>query len=162
MLGYSNSDDVKCLEDQEIENLIRKEDFYQFYEIEKEIASGHFAIVKKCHDKNNKRLEFAAKFIRKRRRGKTFRASVLNEIRIHNMISKHDRFISLYQCYETSSEIIMIMEYAHGGEIFQTLEECMPDKKVLIEENVTVRVIRQVVEALAYLHSLNIVHLDIK
>lgn len=74
--------------------------------------SGQFAVVKKCRHKNTG-VEYAAKFIKKRRNKSSRRGvskddierevSILREIQHPNVITLHDVF-------ENKSEVILILE----------------------------------------------------
>uniref|UniRef100_H0WM41 Serine/threonine kinase 17b n=1 Tax=Otolemur garnettii TaxID=30611 RepID=H0WM41_OTOGA len=69
------------------------------------------------------------------------------------------RVIDLHEVYENASEIILILEYAAGGEIFNL---CLPELAEMVSENDVIRLIKQILEGVYYLHQNNIVHLDLK
>lgn len=76
------------------------------------IFRGQYAVVKRCKEKATGK-EFAAKFVRKRRKGKDCRAEVWHEVEVlHATCSphQHPQIITLYDVFETRSEIILILE----------------------------------------------------
>lgn len=67
-------------------------------------------MVKKCVEKTT-RNEYAAKFLRKRRRGQDCRADILNEIAMLEAAKANPYIVGLHEVYETSSEIILVLEW---------------------------------------------------
>ncbi|XP_013789136.1 calcium-dependent protein kinase 27-like [Limulus polyphemus] len=127
------------------------------YHVEtKPFARGKFATVRRCTDKTNDRA-YAAKCIKKRRRSANVRHEIMHEILVLKMCEPCPRIIHLHQIYEGPSEIILVLEMAEGGELQRLL-----DDDEMFEESQVIHVIIQVLEALSFLHGLNIVHLDIK
>lgn len=139
-----------------ISTVIRTEPFSDFYVVEEEIGRGKFAVVKRCRRKQSGK-EYAAKFLRKRRKGKDCRSDVIHEISMLEMVRKHPRLVDLVEVYETSHELILVTEYASGGELYQhvVVEERIEEKEVR-------RLMRQVLDGLLFLHDRNTVHLDVK
>lgn len=70
----------------------------------------------------------------------------------------HPKIIKLenYFCMN-SNEIALLLEYAHGGTLKQLLKE-----KGKIEEDEARNIINQVLEALIYCHSKELIHRDLK
>ncbi|XP_069763378.1 serine/threonine-protein kinase 17A-like isoform X3 [Narcine bancroftii] len=122
------------------------------------INRGKFAVVKKCME-NASRKEYAAKFLRKRRKGQDCRMDIINEIAILEIAKSNSHVVDLHEVYETTSEIILVLEYAAGGEIFN---QCVADRDEAFKEKDVIRLVRQILDGVAYLHGKNIVHLDIK
>lgn len=126
------------------------------YSIGEQIGRGKFAVVKKCTNHETQEV-VAAKFIKKRRRGKTCRDEILREVVMLEMALDHPRLVNLKEVYETQTELILITEYCAGGELFT---ECILDEKF---NECDVRLLMsQIVEGLVYLHEKCIVHLDLK
>ena len=67
----------------------------------------------------------------------------------------HYRFIN---AFETPSEVILVMEYLDGGELF---ERVAADDFNLTESDCCL-FMRQICRGVQYLHNHNIVHLDLK
>lgn len=55
--------------------------------------------------------------------------------------------------------IIWIYSSAAGGEIFNL---CLPEVAEMVSESDIIRLIKQILEGVCYLHQNNIVHLDLK
>ncbi|KAI8777789.1 death-associated protein kinase 2, partial [Biomphalaria glabrata] len=89
----------------------KKEPLEDYYEIGEDIGSGHFAVVRKVTDKSTGHA-YAAKYIRKRRGGGRKGArmeDIQKEISILRQL-KHKNIISLYDVFETSIDVILILE----------------------------------------------------
>ncbi|KAM9296390.1 serine/threonine-protein kinase 17A-like [Gastrophryne carolinensis] len=141
------------------QTVIRTEPFTDHYRLlGKELGRGKFAVVKKCVELLSGK-EYAAKFLRKRRKGEDCRGDIINEIAILEMARFSPYVVDLHEVYETNSEIILVMEYAAGGEIFN---QCVADQDEAFTEKDVVRLIRQILQGVLYLHRNNVVHLDLK
>ncbi|XP_041029506.1 serine/threonine kinase 17a like [Carcharodon carcharias] len=138
---------------------IRTDSFNSNYALlGKELGRGKFAVVKKCME-NASGKEYAAKFLRKRRKGQDCRMDIINEIAILEIAKSNSHVVDLHEVYETTSEIILVLEYAAGGEIFN---QCVADKDEAFKEKDVIRLVRQILDGVSYLHGNNIVHLDLK
>ena len=78
------------------------------------------------------------------------------EIEIQSRIN-HPNIIRLYNIYENSNTIYMIMEYLNNGNLFSLIRR----KKGLIEIE-AYKYFSQIVNAIKFLHKNNIIHRDIK
>lgn len=136
----------------------REGNFHSSYATLNELGRGRFAVVRKCKHKESNR-HYAAKFVRKRKMGRDCREDILKEIRILENSFSNQRLIGLHEVYETSTEVILVLEYASGGELHQY---CVADKEDAFCERDVVRLLRQIIEGVSYLHSQNIAHLDLK
>ena len=96
---------------------------------------------------------YAAKFVRK---SAAARKEVMREIEMMNLLH-HKRLIQLYDAYETTQDMIVVMELVTGGELFE---------KVVEEDNLTerqvIRYMKQVLYGVQHMHRKNMVHLDLK
>ncbi|XP_061111827.1 serine/threonine-protein kinase 17A-like [Conger conger] len=144
----------------EIKTPIKTEPFSDQYSLipGKELGRGKFAVVKKCVERRTGK-EFAAKFLRKRRKGQDCRLEIIHEMAVLELATASPRVVSLHQVYETASEMILVLEYAAGGEIFQ---QCVAERDEAFKEGDVKRLMRQILEGVAFLHSHSVVHLDLK
>ncbi|KAM9364643.1 LOW QUALITY PROTEIN: serine/threonine-protein kinase 17B [Pholidichthys leucotaenia] len=126
------------------------------YEITGELGRGKFAVVKHCVEKATGKV-FAAKFLKKRRRGRDCRAEVIHEMAVLEMARSNAVVVNLHAAHETDHDIVLVLEYAAGGEIF---DFCVCDE--LLPEVQITRLIRQMLEGVHNLHQSNLVHLDLK
>ncbi|XP_067666267.1 death-associated protein kinase 1-like isoform X1 [Haliotis asinina] len=136
----------------------KQDPFEDSYEIGEEIGSGHFAVVRKCTHRLTL-VEYAAKFIRKKRGGGRRGAKmedIQKEIDLLQEVD-HSNIISLYDVYETKTEVILVLELVSGGELFDYISE----KDHLGEEEASA-FIKQILEGVQHLHNKNIAHLDLK
>ena len=92
---------------------IRTDRFEDAYERYEDLGSGQFAVVKRCKHKESG-VEYAAKFVTKRRpnsssRKGLFREKILQEVEILSEL-KHENIIHLHDVFETNTELILILE----------------------------------------------------
>jgi serine/threonine protein kinase len=140
---------------EEVNRLICKEPLESKYEVGAELGRGKFAIVKRVVDKSSGE-KYAAKFLRKRRGGKLCRDDIIVEMDIMRQSMDHHRIIKLREVFESTREMILILELATGGELFRMIAvDPLPEDRAR-------DVVLQLLEGVEHLHSLNIVHLDLK
>ncbi|KAG2458948.1 ST17B kinase, partial [Polypterus senegalus] len=95
----------------DIQTCIRTDSLESQYELTaNELGRGKFAVVKRCIEKSTGK-DYAAKFLKKRRRGRDCRAEIIHEVAILEMARWNTRIISLHEVYETDHEIILVLEY---------------------------------------------------
>uniref|UniRef100_A0A3P8WHP7 non-specific serine/threonine protein kinase n=1 Tax=Cynoglossus semilaevis TaxID=244447 RepID=A0A3P8WHP7_CYNSE len=143
-----------------IHTRIRSDPFTACYDlVGKELGRGKFAVVKKCIEKATGK-QYAAKFLRKRRKGEDCRMDILNEISVLETAKANPYVVALHEVYETNTEIILVLECAAGGEIFN---QCVADNaEDAFTEKDVIRLARQILSGVAFLHRNNVVHLDLK
>ncbi|CAG5035832.1 unnamed protein product [Parnassius apollo] len=95
--------------------------------------------IKKC------KIESEADLIRIRR-----------EVQIMSSV-RHPNIVHIYEVFENSEKMILVMEYCSGGELYDYLSQ----KKVLEEEEAR-RLFRQIATAVYYCHIHKICHRDLK
>nr|XP_020661485.1 death-associated protein kinase 1 isoform X2 [Pogona vitticeps] len=139
--------------------VFRQENLDDHYEVGEELGSGQFAVVRKCREKSTG-AQYAAKFIKKRRtkssRRGVSREDIEREVNILKEI-QHPNVITLHDVYESKMDVILILELVAGGELFDFLAE----KESLTEEEAT-EFLKQILNGVNYLHSLQIAHFDLK
>ncbi|XP_065671463.1 serine/threonine-protein kinase MRCK alpha-like isoform X2 [Hydra vulgaris] len=137
----------------------RKEKFEDCYDVMQELGRGQFAVVNKCISKENNQ-EVAAKFIKVKRSkaSKNGLSKELIEREAGILFSvNHSKIIKLYGLFDIGTEIILVLELLSGGELFDIICESED-----LNEVDAYSYIKQVLKAVNHIHSLNIVHLDIK
>ncbi|XP_042341294.1 maternal embryonic leucine zipper kinase [Plectropomus leopardus] len=130
------------------------DELYKNYEIYETIGSGGFAKVKLGRHILT-REKVAIKIMNKKDLGDDL-PRVKVEIEAMKNLS-HQHVCRLYQVIETSTQIFMVLEYCPGGELFDYIIA----KDRLSEEETRV-FFRQIVSALAYVHSQGYAHRDLK
>eukprot|EP00834_Sanchytrium_tribonematis_P001840 NODE_48_length_31852_cov_1.054168.p7 type:complete len:605 gc:universal NODE_48_length_31852_cov_1.054168:16080-14266(-) len=132
-------------------NLSGQLDQYDFLQT---LGTGAFSEVKKAMHKQTKQL-FAIKIIdRAKCKGKE--SMIQSEIEILKKV-EHPNIIKLYDMFETSDKIYLVMELVTGGELFDSIVE-----RGKYTEKESAELIYQVVKGVEYLHSVGICHRDLK
>ncbi|XP_032306037.1 muscle M-line assembly protein unc-89 isoform X10 [Drosophila ananassae] len=130
-------------------------DFKSRFQIIEELGKGRFGIVYKVQERGQPGQLLAAKVIKCiKARDKQ---KVIEEISIMRSL-QHPKLLQLAASFESPREIVMVMEYITGGELF---ERVVADDFTLTELD-CILFLRQVCEGVAYMHSQSVVHLDLK
>ncbi|XP_055019198.1 myosin light chain kinase, smooth muscle-like, partial [Boleophthalmus pectinirostris] len=85
------------------------------------------------------------------------KAAALKEIELMNCLH-HPKLVQCLAAYDTRPEIVMVMEYIPGGELFARIV----DDNFEHTEPTCARYMQQILEGMQYVHKQNIVHLDLK
>ncbi|KAK6491818.1 putative serine/threonine-protein kinase irlB isoform X1 [Huso huso] len=127
-----------------------------FYTLNKNeiLGGGRFGQVHKCVE-NSSGLTLAAKIIKVK--GTKEKEEVKNEIRVMNQLN-HANLIQLYAAFESKNDLILVMEYVDGGELFDRII----DENDYLTELDTVLFIKQICDGVQYMHQMYILHLDLK
>ncbi|XP_077071156.1 NUAK family SNF1-like kinase 1 isoform X2 [Siphateles boraxobius] len=103
------------------------------------------------------RQQVAIKSIRKERlRDDLDRAHIQREIEITASLT-HPNIIRLYEVFESGERIVMVMEYASGGELYEYIQE-----KQRLSEDEARHFFGQITSAVHYCHKNGVVHRDLK
>ena len=140
-----------------LDKISHRDEFSHKYAIFEEIGRGGFSRVYRCQEKVSKR-NFAVKIIdlRPLRLQQRFDPSRLRrEVDIMTRLH-HPNIVEFVESFETEEELLMVLEYCPGKELFDVILENKFD-----EETAKI-VFAQISRALYYLHALNIIHRDIK
>lgn len=125
------------------------------YRLGKTIGRGNFAKVKLAtHIPTG--VEVAVKIINKTNLSDDSLKKLWREVKIMKMLD-HPNIVKLFEVIETHDVLYLVLEYASGGEVFDYLvaHGRMKEKEARLK-------FRQIVSAVEYCHSLNIVHRDLK
>uniref|UniRef100_A0A2A4ITY0 Protein kinase domain-containing protein n=1 Tax=Heliothis virescens TaxID=7102 RepID=A0A2A4ITY0_HELVI len=138
------------------------------YVVKDLLGTGAFSEVRLIESKENGQM-FACKIIDKKAlKGKE--DSLENEIRVLKRFSEqakgegaekkmfsHPNIVQLLETYEDKNKVYLVMELVTGGELFDRIVE-----KGSYTEKDASNLIRQVLEAVDYMHSQGVVHRDLK
>lgn len=73
------------------------------------LLRGKFAVVRKCVEKCTGR-EYAAKFMRKRRKGQDCRLEIIHEVAVLELATASQRVVNLHQVYEMAAEMVLVLQ----------------------------------------------------
>ena len=120
------------------------------------LGEGGFAKVRLCTRKTDGEEVVIKIFQKFRLTTEEKRKSVLREIEIMKCI-KHPNIIRIIDCFETNESISIVMEHFSRASLATYARIHRP-----INDETLRSVIRQIAEAVAYLHKMKIAHRDLK
>ncbi|KAF5290616.1 hypothetical protein FQR65_LT01906 [Abscondita terminalis] len=124
------------------------------YDVEKTIGCGGFAKVKLAtHIATG--VKVAIKIMDKSYITKDLHRAKIELNALKNLYHKH--ICKLYQVLETDTHFFIVTEYCSGGELFDHIVE-----RNRLSEQQSRKFFRQILSAVAYLHSLGYAHRDLK
>eukprot|EP00794_Sanderia_malayensis_P006097 gene6097-6801_t len=118
------------------------------------IGSGAFSDVYKGIEKSTGK-EFAIKCVKKEDLDERIDA-LENEIAIHERL-KHENIVELHQIFDNKNAIYLVMEIVTGGELL-----CQIIERGSYTEKDACILVKQLLQAVVYLHSVGVVHRDLK
>ncbi|KAF3853674.1 hypothetical protein F7725_014362 [Dissostichus mawsoni] len=124
------------------------------YNVHERLGVGKFGQVFRLSHKETGQ-EVAGKFYRARTSKE--RMAARKEIEMMNHLH-HPKLAQCFAAYESRSEMVMVMEYIAGGELFERIV----DENFEHTEPTSARYMQQILEGMQYVHKQKIVHLDIK
>ncbi|XP_064029833.1 NUAK family SNF1-like kinase 2 [Pogoniulus pusillus] len=125
------------------------------YEFLETLGKGTYGKVKKARDRSGKLV--AIKSIRKDKiKDEQDLVHIRREIEIMSSLN-HPHIIAVHEVFENSSKIVIVMEYASKGDLYDYISE----RQRLTEQEAR-HFFRQVVSAVYYCHKNGIVHRDLK
>mmetsp|Transcript_655 Transcript_655/g.682 ORF Transcript_655/g.682 Transcript_655/m.682 type:complete len:883 (-) Transcript_655:908-3556(-) len=125
------------------------------YVIGKELGRGRFSVVCECVHKITG-VHCAVKVIDKSTIEPEEKALLRTEIAVLKLVN-HPNIIKLEGLYESRQNIYIVMEMLKGGELFERIVG-----RPRFTELEAARLLRPLLESVAYLHDLGIVHRDLK
>uniref|UniRef100_A0A672FYN7 Myosin light chain kinase, smooth muscle-like n=1 Tax=Salarias fasciatus TaxID=181472 RepID=A0A672FYN7_SALFA len=124
------------------------------YNVHEKLGFGKFGEVFRLTHKETGQ-EYAGKFYRAR--SSKEKAAACKEIELMNKLH-HPKIVQCVAAYDTRPELVMVMEYIAGGELFERIV----DDNFEHTEPTSARYMQQILEGMQYVHKQNIVHLDLK
>ncbi|KAF3845994.1 hypothetical protein F7725_003072 [Dissostichus mawsoni] len=124
------------------------------YSLQEKLGMGKFGLVFKLTHKETGRV-CAGKFYKGRRAKE--REAARKEIELMNFLH-HPQLVQCLAAYDHKPEMVMVMEFIAGGELFERIV----DDSFVHTELASVRYMQQILEGIAFMHQQNIVHLDMK
>ncbi|CAF4546870.1 unnamed protein product [Rotaria sp. Silwood1] len=134
----------------------KRETLHSRFEFKQTLGKGTYGKVKLALDKR-KNEQVAIKTIKKSRiENPHDLARIRREIDFMTSLN-HPYIIKIKEVYESREKIILVMEYASGGELYDYL-----NRMKRIPESQARAIFRQIVSAVHFLHKNHIVHRDLK
>lgn len=125
------------------------------YKLLKTIGKGNFARVMLARHLPTG-IEVAIKIIDKTQLNSNSLEKLFREVSIMKLLN-HPNIVKLFEVIETEKTLYLVMEYINNGEVFEYLV-----KNGRMKENIARQKFKQIVSAVQYLHSKNIIHRDLK
>ena len=123
------------------------------YEILSRLGSGSFGNVYLARNKFTDE-KVALKQIKKSSANLLSDGQIKDEIEILKNLD-HPDIVRIIETFNTKNSYILITEYCEGGELFDQVKNQLSETQIAV-------IFRQILSGLAYLHSNNIVHRDLK
>lgn len=128
------------------------------FEIGRPLGRGKFGHVYLAREKQSKFIVALKVLYKKQIRNNDVSKQLRREIEIQTHM-KHNNVCRMFGYFWDEKKIYLILEYAHGGEVFKELRDA-PNER--LDEKKAADYIRQTVAALQYMHTKDIIHRDIK
>ncbi|XP_077493000.1 wee1-like protein kinase 2 [Amblyomma americanum] len=161
-----------CYDDQDVEQeqfiktqrITRMEPGQSRYESEflelSQVGSGEFGSVYKCLHRLDGCV-YAIKKSRKPMRGTQDEKTALNEVYAHAVLGQHPHVVRYYSAWAENDHMIIQNEFCNEGSLADAIERNGREGKHFAEPELR-RILLHVAEGLRYIHSQNLVHMDIK
>ncbi|CAH8432695.1 unnamed protein product [Schistosoma curassoni] len=151
---------ITCLErDGVVADLRLADSFYLKYEVRGVLGSGASSTVRRCIEKDSK-AEFAVKILDLNSgvdTSEVIRSECMREVTILRKVVDHPNIIRIHDVFEGDAYIFLVSEICQGGELFDYLTH-----NVIISEKRTRAIMRQLFDAVNFIHDRQIVHRDLK
>lgn len=123
------------------------------------LGTGASSTVRRCISKDTKE-EFAVKILDLNSGVETIevlRAECMREVSILRKVAGHPNIIKLQDVFEEDAYVFLVFELCKGGELFDYLT-----KMITLSEKRTRMIMRQMLDAVNFIHSKGVVHRDLK
>lgn len=128
--------------------------FKEDFEIQERLGEGSFAKVYKCLERNSGKTFAVKELVHDQHFAEM--ENVTEEVDIWKEL-KHENIVSLHRTFTDNSSLFLVCEYMDGGSLFDEIV----GQKVYSEEQARF-IMKQLLQALKYLHGKRIVHRDVK
>jgi MAP kinase interacting serine/threonine kinase len=125
-----------------------------YYLTGEHLGQGAYATVQTCVRRDTG-VEYAVKIIEKR--PENSRTRVIKEIETFHLCSGHPNIVQLIEYFEENDKFYLIFEKMRGGPLLNHIQQ-----RICFTEHEACLVVRDIVDALKYLHDRGIAHRDLK
>ncbi|XP_016845165.1 wee1-like protein kinase 1-A isoform X1 [Nasonia vitripennis] len=133
--------------------------YQEFLELEL-LGSGEFGSVYKCTHRLDG-CNYAVKKSIKPVAGSASEKNALNEVYAHAVLGKHQHVVRYYSAWAEDNHMIIQNEYCNGGSLADAISKMRQEKRHYSEAELR-QLLLHVAEGLRYIHSMQLVHMDIK
>lgn len=120
------------------------------------LGEGAYASVHECRSRENDQKKYAVKIISKDERGHS-RSRVFREIEIFFQCRDHRNIIQFVEYFEEADKFYLVFEKIEGGQLLSHIQ-----KRIYFTEHEASQIVRDIANALKFLHSRGIAHRDLK
>ncbi|RHY58817.1 hypothetical protein DYB34_003143 [Aphanomyces astaci] len=138
-----------------VTDFYKKDECVKYYKFGKTLGTGSFATVKSAVNKADN-TKWAVKCIEKASLAPDDEEALRVEVEVLQMV-EHPNIVKLKEVFDCPKTFYMVMEEMSGGELFDRIVE-----KEKYSEREARTVVHKLATALAYCHTLGIVHRDLK
>ncbi|XP_020296605.1 wee1-like protein kinase 1-A isoform X2 [Pseudomyrmex gracilis] len=124
------------------------------------IGTGDFGSVYKCVNRLDG-CTYAIKKSLKPVAGCIAEKIALNEVYAHAVLGKHQHVVRYYSAWAEDNHMIIQNEYCNGGSLADVIEKNRKQNKYFTEAEMR-QLLLHIAEGLRYIHSMQLVHMDIK
>ncbi|XP_069684894.1 wee1-like protein kinase isoform X2 [Periplaneta americana] len=124
------------------------------------IGTGEFGSVYECINRLDG-CTYAVKKSIKPVAGSVNETTALNEVYAHAVLGRHQHVVRYYSAWAEDNHMIIQNEFCNGGSLADAIEQRQSDKRPFTEPELK-RLLLHVAEGLRYIHSMQLVHMDIK
>nr|ABK22812.1 unknown [Picea sitchensis] len=132
------------------------------YQLQDEvIGRGRFGVIRRCFSKRSGQ-QAACKTIRKSDllHDSIDRDCLRNEIKIMQYVAGHPAVVALHEACEDDEYVHLVMDMCSGGDLFDRIVS--RKNTVPFSEEEAATILKKLMEAISYCHSMGIAHRDIK
>ena len=136
--------------------------FEDEYTLSKQLGKGSFGEVYLTTKKGSSK-KYATKILEKAKFSKSKKAKSYldNELAILKVIN-HPNIVNLIETQETLKFCYIVTEYCNGGSLSSCLEQYQEKHGTAFPEEIVQHIMRQIMDAMKYLHEKKILHRDLK
>lgn len=130
--------------------------FKNFYTLGEQIGKGAYAVVFECTHQETQQV-YAVKVVDKTKTGPKDIDDITHEINVMGTIGYHPNVVQMIEYFSTERHLYLILDLLNGGMLFNRIVQLKH-----YSESDAAALVRNVLSALAHIHSKGIIHRDLK